>query len=458
MSGTPMRSLLLRIFLSFWLIIVITFATAGVAGFLYAERMRDAIENFEVGDSMLAASAALEAGGRDGLVDWLRTSPAPRAITLFVLDDRGHDLLDRRVPFGLTRAFRRHREHPRRHELDGRDPLNLRRSRPHPQLVAADGSVYTFFVAPSRGMHAAGTAVDPRWLLFLIALVVSGIVSWFLATTISGPVRKLRNATVALASGDLAVRVAESVGNRRDELGTLGRDFDAMAGNLQRAATRQTELSRNISHELRSPLARMRVAIELAKQKSGDMAEFERLDTEAERLDELIGQILSYTKLDASPDTEPAPVELADLVHEVVENVNYECRAEGIDGVSVVAQIDASPVARGHADALTSAVENIVRNAVHHSPPDSQVTIRLGQDDDQVMIDVIDSGPGVDEAELPNLFEPFFRTRESAESKDTRGTGLGLAIAERAVSVNGGSISARNQPVGGLLVRIVLPL
>jgi two-component system sensor histidine kinase CpxA len=434
MSGTPMRSLLLRIFLSFWLIIVITFATAGVAGFLYAERMRDAIENFEVGDSMLAASAALEAGGRDGLADWLRTSPAPRAITLFVLDDRGHDLLDRRVPFGLTRAFRRHREHPRRHELDGRDPLNLRRSRPHPQLVAADGSVYTFFVAPSRGMHAAGTAVDPRWLLFLIALVVSGIVSWFLATTISGPVRKLRNATVALASGDLAVRVAESVGNRRDELGTLGRDFDAMAGNLQRAATRQTELSRNISHELRSPLARMRVAIELAKQKSGDMAEFERLDTEAE------------------------PVELADLVHEVVENVNYECRAEGIDGVSVVAQIDASPVARGHADALTSAVENIVRNAVHHSPPDSQVTIRLGQDDDQVMIDVIDSGPGVDEAELPNLFEPFFRTRESAESKDTRGTGLGLAIAERAVSVNGGSISARNQPVGGLLVRIVLPL
>lgn len=458
MSGIRMRSLLLKIFLSFWLIIAVTFATAGIGGFLYAERMRDAVESFEVGDSMLAASAALEAGGRQGLAEWVKGNPAPHAITLFVLDERGHDILDRPVPFGLTRAFRRHREHPRMHDFDGRDPRNLRRSRPHPQLVAADGSVYTIFVAPSRGLHAIGTTADPRWLLFVIALLVSGGVSWFLATTISGPVRKLRDATVALAGGDLTVRVADSVGKRRDELGTLGRDFDAMAENLQRASTRQTELSRNISHELRSPLARMRVAIELAKQKSGDMAEFERLDNEAERLDSLIGQILSYTKLDTSPDRDTTPVELAGLVHEVVENVNYECKAEGIDRVSVSAQIDASPIVHAHADALTSAIENIVRNAVHHSPPDSAVMIHLAENDDQVLIEIRDSGPGVDDAELPKLFEPFFRTRESAESKDSRGTGLGLAIAERAVSVNGGSISARNHPDGGLLVRIVLPL
>ena len=453
-----MRSLLLKIFLSFWLIIVVTFATAGVAGFLYAESMRDAMESFEVGDSMLAASAALEAGGREGLADWVKSNPTPRAIALFVLDERGSDILDRAVPFGLTRTFRRHREHPRRHDFDGRDPRNLRRSRPHPQLVAADGSVYTLFVVPSRGSHSVGTVADPRWLLFVIALVVSGTVSWFLATTISGPVRKLRDATVALAGGDLAVRVADSVGKRRDELGMLGRDFDSMAENLQGAATRQTELSRNISHELRSPLARMRVAIELAKQKSGDLAEFERLDNEAERIDDLIGQILSYTKLDASPETGPEPIDLAGLTREVVENVNYECKAEGINGVSVVAQIDASPVVHGHADALTSAIENVVRNAVHHSPPDSEVKICLAREGDKVLIDVKDSGPGVDEAELSRLFEPFFRTRESAESKDARGTGLGLAIAERAVSVNGGTISARNHVDGGLLVRVYLPL
>ena len=187
------------------------------------------------------------------------------------------------------------------------------------------------------------------------------------------------------------------------------------------------------------------------------LPEFERLDTEAKRLDALIGQILSYTKLHASPDTDSEPIEIADLIHEVVENVNYECKADGIDGVSVVAQIDASPIVQGHADAMTSAIENIARNAVHHSPPDSEVKISLSQEDENVLIDVRDSGPGVDEADLPNLFEPFFRTRASAESKNGRGTGLGLAIAARAIAVNGGTISIRNHPDGGLLVRILLP-
>jgi two-component system OmpR family sensor kinase len=355
------------------------------------------------------------------------------------------------------RIFQRHLEHRRPHQFDDRDPRNLRRSRPHPMLVAADGRVYTFFVSPSRASNSVWAKVDSRWLLFVIALLVSGGVSWFLATAISGPVRKLRNATVALAGGNLESRVAESVGKRRDELGMLGRDFDSMAENLQRSAARQTELSRNISHELRSPLARMRVAVELAQQKIGDMPEFERLDTEAKRLDALIGQILSYTKLNASPDTDTEAIEIAGLIHEVVENVNYECKADGIDGVSVVAHIDASPIVQGHADAMTSAIENIVRNAVHHSPPDSKVQISLSQEGEHVLIDVKDGGPGVDDADLPSLFEPFFRTRASAESKKGRGTGLGLAIAERAIGVNGGTISIRNHPDGGLLVRILLP-
>lgn len=453
-----MRSLLLRIFVSFWLIIGITIATAGVAGFWYAERMRDAIENFEFGDALLDASAALEDGGREGLADWVRSNQISRAISIFVLDERGRDILDRPVPFGMMRNIRRHSEHLRRHQFDNSDPRNLRRSRPHPQLVASDGSVYTFLVSPSHAPHSVWATADARWLLLVVALLASGVVSYFLATAISRPVTKLRHATVALADGDLDVRVADSVGQRRDELGLLGRDFDSMAESLQRASTRQTELSRNISHELRSPLARMRVAVELAKQKLGDMPEFNRLDTEAERLDALIGQILSYTKLDASPDTDPEPIELADLVGEVVENVNYECKAEGIDGISVVAQIDASPVIRGHLDAMISAIENIVRNAVHHSPPGSDVKIRLSQDDENALIEIRDHGPGVDEEDLGRLFEPFFRTQKSAETKNSRGTGLGLAIAERAVAVNGGTLSARNHPDGGLLVLVRVPL
>ena len=120
-----MRSLLFRIFLSFWLIIVVTIGTAGVAGFLYAESMRDAIETFEVGDSMLGASAALESGGREGLKDWIEGNSTSRAITIFILDDRGHDILDRQVPFGLMRVFRRFREHRGSHRFDDRNPAQF---------------------------------------------------------------------------------------------------------------------------------------------------------------------------------------------------------------------------------------------------------------------------------------------------------------------------------------------
>lgn len=453
-----MKSLFVRFFLSFWLIIGITIGAAAIGGFWYAERMRDAIDNFELGDSMLDASAALDTNGRAGLAGWLSDFPQSRAITIFVLDERGHDILERRIPPGISRMFRRYRQHNHnyRHDRDG--PSNLRRARPLPQLVTASGDTYTFFVVPSRVPEAILGSADARVLLLIFALLASGLVSYALASAISRPVRKLRDATVALADGDLNVRVADSIGQRRDEVGMLGREFDSMAEKLQRAALQQAELSRNISHELRSPLARMRVAVELAKRQAGELAEFDRLDVETERLDSLIGQILSYTRLDVAPHQDPVPVKVDDLISEVVENVNYECKAEGIAGVSVAFDIVATPTVFGHSGALVSAIENILRNAVRHSPPNSDVTISLDQKGDEAIISIADHGPGVDEDDLAKLFEPFFRTRKSAESERDHGTGLGLAIAERAVRMNGGRIDARNGVDGGLLVRIFLPI
>jgi two-component system sensor histidine kinase CpxA len=278
-----------------------------------------------------------------------------------------------------------------------------------------------------------------------------------LARAISNPVRQLRHATVALAEGHMNSRVASSVGRRRDELGMLARDFDAMAEKLQQAAAQQTELSRNISHELRSPLARLRVAMELAKRKTGELPEFDRIDDETERLDRLIGQILSYTRMESSSQSKPASIDIADLVQEVVENVNFECRAEGYEGVSVKTKLEASPTVTGYADALTSAIENVVRNAVRHGPPNQQVTVRVAEEPGGIaIVEVADGGEGVPADELPHLFQPFFRTRSAAADLRKRGTGLGLAIAERAVKLNGGSVSARNRESGGLSVTIRL--
>ena len=453
-----MRSLLVRFFLSFWLIIGITIGVAAFAGFRYAENIRETIEDFESGDAILEASRALDDAGRGGLVRWLDRFPQGRGVDVFVLDERGHDILERRIPFGVSRIFDRHRHHFRMFDRRREDPVSLRRARPLPQLVAPDGSVYTIIVAPVRHPFAFWTRVDTRFSLLALALIVSGGVSWFLAAAISRPIRTLRDATVSLAAGELEARVAASVSRRRDELGLLGRDFNAMAGELQRAAEQQSELTRNISHELRSPLARMRVALELARREVGDLDEIARIDTEAERLDELIGQILSYSRLESGLDSDPVEIDLADLVREVVENVNYECRADEIDDVEVVAEFNASPVVTGHAATITSAIENVLRNAVFHSPAGTEVRISVGTKSMDAVIEVRDRGNGVPAAELPTLFEPFFRSRSTKARAGYQGAGLGLAIASRAVRAHGGRIEAANRDIGGLRVTIVLPL
>jgi two-component system sensor histidine kinase CpxA len=458
-----MRSLLIRIFLSFWLIIAITIGTAALAGYWYAERLRDEFESFDLGDTMLEASAALETGGRDALVSWLRDYTHSSTPTVFVLDDSWHDLLGRDLPRFVYRDLERHRRFEGRPWRDHRhndddEPANLRRARPHAQLLGPDGTTYTFVVSRVPPRSSAWSPERARLLLLGLAVIISTIVSFLLARALTRPVTKLRDATVALANGNLDVRVAESVGGRSDELGLLARDFDTKADKLQRSARQQSELSRNISHELRSPLARMRVALELARRQSGELSEFDRIDEEAERLDKLIGQILSYTRLDSSTRAEAETVDLGDLVQEVVENVNFECRSEGINGITVRASIESTPTIDGHRFALSSAVENVLRNAVRHSPAGAEVNVTLRQSADAAVIEILDQGPGVEQEELARLFDAFFRTRRAAEDGRDRGTGLGLAIAQRAVRMHNGDIEATNAAEGGLLVTLTVPL
>lgn len=453
-----MRSLLARIFLSFWLIIGITIGIAAVGGFWLAERLRDDIERFELSDVMPEASGALQRDGRAGLEDWLRALPGNGAHTVLVLDEQGHDILGRRVPWHVRRIIERHRYHSRRRAELRDDPPNLRRARPLSQLVGPDGSAYTFAVVGDPRPPLLRMRVPPGTSLFLLALFVSAAVSYLLARAIARPLTQLRDATVALADGRLDTRVADSVGGRRDEFGMLAREFDSMADKLQKSVAQQTELSRNISHELRSPLARMRVALELARRDAGGSAELDRIELETERLDMLIGQILSFSRLDAESPAAERVFSLSGLIAEVVDDVNYESAAKS-PGVSVAAEVEAHPQLSGYPDALTSAIENILRNAVRHSPSGKRVVIRLRQPSaEEAIIEVLDEGPGVADDDLPNLFDAFCRTPDSADEGGYRGTGLGLAIAERAIRLNGGRVTAENRHSGGLRVAITLPL
>ena len=445
-----MRSLLLRIFVSFWLIITLTIVAAAALGFAYAERARTALENFEVSEAMIEASEALREDGHEGLTDWLESLPDVTASVVYVLDDRGVDLLERRLPVPIEMAMRRFGGQ----RLPGPPARgNLRPARPFTQLIGPDDRTYTVFVLPGQNAVGRWLAERGRLTLATLALIVSATVSYLLARAISQPVRRLRESAVAIADGNLDTRVADRV-RRRDEIGLLAEDFDRMAAELERAWERQTELSRNVSHELRSPLARLRVALELARRKAGELDEFAKIDRETERLDELIGQILEYSRLDSGPYEERVDVDLDELIRSVVEDVRYEyARDEDNAGIdirsNVPVHIDAYP------GALRSILENILRNAMHHGGPNGGVTVELQAEEGAAVLAVTDQGGGVADDELASIFDPFYRASAN-DGETSSGTGLGLAIAARAVAMHSGSIHARNVE-DGLCVEVRLP-
>jgi signal transduction histidine kinase len=236
-----------------------------------------------------------------------------------------------------------------------------------------------------------------------------------------------------------------------DELAELGFDFDRMSTQLRTLMEGQRRLLHDVSHELRSPLARLQAAIGLAHQQPEKLqASLERIERESVRMDRLVGELLTLSRLEAA--TGQAGDELVDMV-EMVDQIADDARFEAGAHIEVAAPTPLS--VRGAPDLLWSAVENIVRNAVKHGGPEGKVEVMLHPDQDQVHIEVLDRGPGIAQEHLGQIFEPFFRSNPTQNNVD--GHGLGLAIAKRVVENHGGSITAANRPGGGLRVTIALP-
>jgi two-component system sensor histidine kinase CpxA len=296
-----------------------------------------------------------------------------------------------------------------------------------------------------------------RWIL---AILISGVICYLLTRYLTGPILRLRAAARELAAGNLGARADASMEKRRDELGQLVRDFNQMADRIETLLNSERQLIRDISHELRSPLARLNVALGLARQRAGAEAapQLDRIEREAERLNELIGRLLTLARLEgAAVPPEQEPISLADLVRDVAEDAGFEAESRHCS-VQVKAAEDCTTV--GSPDLLRSAVENVVRNAVRYTAEGTQVEINLacvGEDGNRwAAIRVRDHGPGLPESELGNVFRPFYRVTHARE-RETGGTGLGLAITERAVRLHGGTITAANAPGGGLLVEMRFP-
>ncbi len=291
--------------------------------------------------------------------------------------------------------------------------------------------------------------------LFLSSLFCFGL-SWYLVK----PMKLLRTASRKLAEGQLDTRGAQAIGYRGDELESLGRDFDYMAERIQTLLNTQQNLLNDVSHELRSPLARLQVAIGLAQQKADNniATEMERIELEATRLSDLLGQVLTLARLDSGAiDQLDDYVDVVALLEDIAADANFEATAEN---KHVEVQQTSSCSMQASLSLLHRALENIVRNAVKYTAQGTTVTISLKTIElptQLVIIQICDSGHGVPESLLPRLFEPFFRVA-SARDRNTGGYGLGLAIAKRAISAHQGTINAHNRLDGGLCVNIELPV
>ena len=316
------------------------------------------------------------------------------------------------------------------------------------------------------------------WSIFsqqaYILFGIGAIVSYAMARYLSSRIMKLRYATHQLAEGDLTARVGSQSG-RRDELADMGHDFDLMAERIERlveserrlveserrTVEAQQRLLADISHELRSPLARIAYALDLAQGSANEEtgSYLKRIERESGRLNELIGQLLTLARLEAAPSREEITatmmsVPLAKLVGDVCQDADFEARGRGKE--VCIARTEPC-VVEGNAELLRSAVENVVRNAVRHTPQGSAVKVALSCDEQCAHIEVRDFGSGVPEEALSEVFRPFYRVGQARE-RESGGVGLGLSITERAVRFHGGSVQAQNAPEGGLLVRLSLPL
>lgn len=308
--------------------------------------------------------------------------------------------------------------------------------------------------------------------------LVGALFCYWLARYLTSPVTKLRAATQQLARGNLSARVGPAIGNRRDELASLGADFDLMAEQIESLINSQRRLLGDISHELRSPLARLNVALELAVQRAGPDATgaLARIQREAENLNEMIGQLLALTRLESRTEgLQKAELDLRQLVGEIVDDADFEARGRNR---SVRFEPADECTVMGIEQLLRRAIENVVRNAVQYTPEGTEVQVGLridlcdgiesaaksdGRHDPTnelhrcAIITVQDRGAGVPESALTKIFHPFYRVDE-ARDREAGGVGLGLAIAERAVRLHGGKVTAANADAGGLLVTITLPV
>ncbi|HEY0843310.1 HAMP domain-containing sensor histidine kinase [Methylotenera sp.] len=459
-------------------------AVTGVSIAIWLQHRHEALQSTGVEISpparslVEAASSTLQFGGVDALkhllISWQKRPMPP----LLAIDNNGKELLERsynKTSFDTALALARddqYQRHVKQINLsngqsfllfvpdNGRNPASsvgpTPSERSHNQLHATGNPRITppENIEQYRGVSRKPHARFPTMPL-LGGVVVSFLFAALLAWYFSKPINILRSAFEQASHGKLDVRVANAMGGRRDELSDLGHDFDAMASRLESLLQSQTKLLHHVSHELRSPLARIQMALGLVKQTPHKIAEFiDRITLEANRMDGLIGELLTLSKLESGAvQIKKETLALNQLMHSIVEDAQFEAASKDI---KLRMKLDHEQNLQGQADLLYRAIENVVRNAIKYGPDHSAININCYKDsaDDCLHIVVTDEGAGVDALELEDIFKPFVR---GVSGSQTVGHGVGLAITKQVIEAHGGRVSAHNLNPIGFCVDITLP-
>lgn len=464
-----MSRLFWKIFLAFWLAMALLIGSlAWVNARIMSQIGLDHPEDIDrvVINRLALMQAAIERRGmraRSTLRGPRFDADARDRRMVYVLDSAGREIDDRPLPPLIRRAL---------------DPLpehnsDIRMIEPgiyHVTSQNRDGEWFHLVAISPRAPSLLSLSRTGIVLRLILALMASAAVSLVLARSLTRPLARIRSAANALASGDLDARVG-SLGKRRDELSELAADFDHMADQLKAALIRQQRLLRDVSHELRSPLTRIQVASELARQRlepllanigsAESLMELEHIEADVQRLDRLIGDALQLARHDRSLQAQldpvhqapTAPFDLGELIARIVERARIESTHRGIE---LDVHLDKAIIVEASEALIDTAIENVLRNAIAYSPEHSRIDIVLSTTSEHALITIEDRGPGVPESQLDLIFDPFYRVCEAREHR-SGGTGLGLSIAQRALHTQGGQIRASNRAGGGLSVRIQLP-
>jgi len=456
-----MRTLFWKIFISFWsvvaIFIVIAILLLGRRPPLPETRWQ-AVDNNAFAMYSQSLAQTYDAGGKVELYRYLQQFKQTSRGAAYLLDGVGNEVAGQILPPQAKElAIRAHLEgKPESAVVEGKEFF----AQP---IVTNDGASYVAVLGFPRTVDESLPLPGPQRPLrdLGIAIIISGIVCFWLARYLSAPIVRLRNAAQELSKGNLAARAKKkNVDHRRDEIAQLVQEFDQMAEQIESLMHAQKRLLSDVSHEFRSPLTRINLAVELIRNvdSPGVSTAIARIEQETERLNGMVGKLLTLSRMEAGQQlVDKEEIDLADLLRQVVDDADFEARNRNCRVILCKAN---ECHAVGSPELIHSAVENIVRNAVRYTADRTEVEVRLicrttvvGS---EAVVKIRDHGPGVPDSSLQQLFRPFFRLDESRERK-TGGAGLGLAIAQHAIRLHGGEVSASNAPGGGFEVTITLP-